>query len=72
MTRFQKYRVSIDCARNIENRMTISESDEFYPVVDFLQEFHDYMNDEIQYFDLSILHNKTSDLVYAMSVLRSH
>jgi hypothetical protein len=57
----------IDCARNIENRMTISESDEFYPVVDFLQEFHDYMNDEIQYFDLSILHNKTSDLVYAMS-----
>ncbi len=47
--------------------MTISESDEFYPVVDFLQEFHDYMNDEIQYFDLSILHNKTSDLVYAMS-----
>lgn len=57
----------IDCVRNVGNRMTISESDEFYPVVDFLQEFHDYMNDEVQYFDLSILRNKTSELVYAMT-----
>ena len=57
----------VDCSKAIGNRMDIPEDNEFYPVMEFLQTFHDYMNNEIQYFDLSILNSKTSGLAYSMS-----
>ena len=57
----------VDCAKAIGSRMNIPEDNEFSPVMEFLQVFHDYMNNEIQYFDLAILHSKTSGLAYPMS-----
>lgn len=51
----------VDCAKSISAKMDIQEDDELYSVTTFLQAFQDYMNDEVQYLNLTVLEENTDN-----------